>query len=59
MSTSGKPFILMNEQTGKSVALDEFLIDAIYDAMGDYADHGQEEEDQCIWVREAIHSICS
>jgi len=49
--------LLQNTENGRSIELSDSDIDAIYTAMGDYQDYGDDEMEESITIREKIHSI--
>ena len=49
--------LLQNTETGRSIELSDSDIDAIYTAMGDYQDYGDDEMEESLAIREKIHSI--
>lgn len=49
--------ILQNTENNKSIELSDSDIDAIYSAMGDYQDYGDEEMEHSITIRDKITSV--
>mgnify|MGYP003704504593 CR=1 FL=1 len=46
--------VLKNTETGKEIELTEDEVEAIYSAMGDYQDYGDEESEIANSVREKL-----
>lgn len=49
--------ILQNTENGKTIELTDDDTNAIYEALGDYQDYGDEEMEQSISIRDKITSI--
>jgi len=49
--------VLLNKTTGKEVELTENELDALYSALGDYQDYGDEEAELSASIRDKLYSV--
>ena len=49
--------LLQNTENGRSIEISDDDIDALYAAMGDYQDYGDEEMEHSITIRDKLTSI--
>jgi hypothetical protein len=49
--------VLLNKVTGKEVELTENDLDALYSALGDYQDYGDEEAELSESIRDKLYSV--
>jgi len=49
--------LLQNTENGRSIELSDSDIDAIYTAMGDYQDYGDEEQEIASSIRDKIFEV--
>ena len=49
--------LLQNTETGRSIELTDSELDAIYSAMSDYQDYGDEEQEIASSIRDKIFEV--